>query len=89
MQRLVQFVHHDRPVGVLPPFLADELALAVVPERRLGDQEGFRQLVLADEAGVKVYIISHVASGPFTADRFEREMQANAETMIRALVVGG
>ena len=42
--------------------------------------------VLRDEAGVKVYTISHIASGPFTADRFEREMQANVETMIRALV---
>ena len=32
--------------------------------------------VLRDEAGVTVYIISHIASGPFTADKFEREMQA-------------
>ena len=42
--------------------------------------------VLQDEAGVKVYIITHIASGAFTADRFEREMQTNVETMIRALV---
>ena len=42
--------------------------------------------VLRDEAGVSVFIISHIASGPFTADKFEREMQQNAETMIRALV---
>ena len=42
--------------------------------------------VLRDEAGVSVFIISHVASGPFTADKFEREMQQNADTMIRALV---
>ena len=42
--------------------------------------------VLRDEAGVRVYTISHIASGPFTADRFERDMQANVETMIRALV---
>ena len=41
--------------------------------------------VLRDEAGVNVYIISHIASGPFTADKFEREMQQNADTMIRAL----
>ncbi len=41
--------------------------------------------VLRDEAGVTVHVISHIASGPFTADRFEREMQANVETMIRAL----
>jgi len=42
--------------------------------------------VLRDEAGVTVFIISHIASGPFTADKFEREMQENADTMIRALV---
>ena len=42
--------------------------------------------VLHDEAGVKVYIISHVASGQFTADKFEREMQQNVDTMVRALV---
>jgi zinc transport system substrate-binding protein len=42
--------------------------------------------VLRDEAGVSVFIISHIASGPFTGDKFEREMQQNADTMIRALV---
>ncbi len=42
--------------------------------------------VLRDEAGVRVYIISHIASGPYSADKFEREMQRNVETMIRALV---
>jgi zinc transport system substrate-binding protein len=45
--------------------------------------------VLRDEAGVKVYIITHIASGAFTADRFEREMQKNVEAMIRALVTEG
>jgi len=44
--------------------------------------------VLRDEAGVNVYVISHIASGQFTADKFEREMQDNAGTMIRALVKG-
>jgi zinc transport system substrate-binding protein len=42
--------------------------------------------VLQDEAGVKVYIISHIASGAYTADKFERDMQENIDTMIRALV---
>jgi hypothetical protein len=36
---------------------------------------------------VSVFIISHIASGPFTADKFEREMQQNVDTMIRALGV--
>ena len=31
-------------------------------------------------------VFSHIASGAFTADKFEREMQKNVETMIRALV---
>jgi len=44
--------------------------------------------VLRDEAGVKVYVITHIASGPYTADKFEREMQRNVDTMIRALVTG-
>ena len=45
--------------------------------------------VLRDEAGVKVYIITHIASGEYTADKFEREMQRNVETMVRALVTAG
>jgi zinc transport system substrate-binding protein len=43
--------------------------------------------VLRDEAGVRVYVISHIASGAFSSDKFEREMQRNVDTMIRALVV--
>jgi zinc transport system substrate-binding protein len=42
--------------------------------------------VLQDEAGVKVYVITHIASGAYTADKFEREMQKNVDTMVRALV---
>ncbi len=45
--------------------------------------------VLTDEAHVKVYIITHIASGDYTADKFEREMQRNVDTMIRALVTEG
>ena len=42
--------------------------------------------VLRDEAGVTAYVITHIASGAYTAEKFEREMQRNVETMIRALV---
>jgi zinc transport system substrate-binding protein len=42
--------------------------------------------VLKDEGGVKVYTITHIASGEYSADKFEREMQRNVDTMIRALV---
>jgi zinc transport system substrate-binding protein len=42
--------------------------------------------VLRGEAGVRVYTISHIASGAYTADKFEKEMQRNVDTMIEALV---
>jgi len=42
--------------------------------------------VLQDEGGAKVYVITHIASGDYTADKFEREMQRNVDTLIRALV---
>jgi zinc transport system substrate-binding protein len=45
--------------------------------------------VLEDETGVKVYVITHISSGPYTADKFEREMQQNVDTMIRALGTEG
>lgn len=42
--------------------------------------------VLRDETGVRVYVISHIASGAYTPDKFEKEMQKNADTLVRALV---
>jgi zinc transport system substrate-binding protein len=42
--------------------------------------------VLRDEGHARVYVISHIASGPFTADKFETEMQKNVESMVQALV---
>src|SRR5579864_7953249 len=42
--------------------------------------------VLQGETGVRVYTISHIASGAYTADKFEKEMQRNVDTMIEALV---
>ena len=41
--------------------------------------------VLRDEAGVKVYTITHIASGAYTPDKFEKEMQRNVDTMIRVM----
>ena len=42
--------------------------------------------MLRGETGVRVYIISHIASGAYTADKFEKEMQRNVDTMVEALV---
>ena len=42
--------------------------------------------VLRDEGGARVYLISHIASGQYTADKFELEMQKNVDSMVQALV---
>jgi zinc transport system substrate-binding protein len=41
--------------------------------------------VLRDATGVKVFIITHIASGEYTADKFEKEMTKNADTLVTAL----
>ncbi len=42
--------------------------------------------VVRDATGARVYVISHIARGEYTADEFERTMQRNVATMIQALV---
>lgn len=37
------------------------------------------------ETGVKVFTLSHITDGPYTADKFEVEMRVNIETLARAL----
>lgn len=41
--------------------------------------------VLEDAAGAKVHVISHVATGPYTALKFEQEMEHNLLVIIEAL----
>lgn len=41
--------------------------------------------VLRDSAGVRVQVIGHIASGPYTADKFEREMTRNVDALVKAL----
>lgn len=48
------------------------------PEKLLG--------TLREATGAKVYVISHVATGEYTAARFETDMAKNAETLLQALV---
>jgi zinc transport system substrate-binding protein len=38
-----------------------------------------------EEAGVRTYVISHVATGPYRTERFEEEMQKNLDTIVAAL----
>lgn len=41
--------------------------------------------VLRSSAGVNVSVITHIASGEYTADKFEKEMARNADTLVSAL----
>lgn len=41
--------------------------------------------VLKGSAKVDVHIITHIASGAYTADKFEKEMARNADTLVKAL----
>lgn len=43
--------------------------------------------VLHENGQARVYLISHIASGAFTPEKFEDEMQKNADAMVQALVV--
>jgi zinc transport system substrate-binding protein len=52
-------------------------------------EEGFPQPLLdvvREATGARVYVISHIARGEYTADEFERAMQRNVAAMIQALV---
>lgn len=42
--------------------------------------------VLRDEGKARVYLISHIATGKYSADEFEKQMQKNVDSMIKALV---
>src|SRR5207253_2247324 len=42
--------------------------------------------VLHDEGHARVYVISHIATGAYTPDKFETEMQNNVDTVVKALV---
>jgi len=79
--------------GLVPS--AQELASMVTLLQRdkirvVFSEESFPQplvKVLRDEGGARLYLLSHIASGPYTADKFEVEMLKNVDAMVQALVV--
>ncbi|MBM4014974.1 MAG: ABC transporter substrate-binding protein [Planctomycetes bacterium] len=78
--------------GLVPS--AAELAAAIGSIRReqltvIFTEEGFPAPLLEvvrREAGAAVHVLSHVATGDYTDDKFEREMAENAAVLVRALV---
>lgn len=79
--------------GLLPS--AKELSEMVDLIRREGVRVVFSEAsfpeplldVLRKEGHARVYIISHIASGEYTPQKFEDEMQKNVDSMVQALVV--
>lgn len=52
-------------------------------------EEDFPDKLLAtlkEATAAKVYVISHVATGAYTPEKFEREMETNAKALVTALV---
>jgi zinc transport system substrate-binding protein len=52
-------------------------------------EEDFPDKLLAtlqQATGAKVFVLSHVATGPYTVDKFEKEMATNADRLVEALV---
>ena len=41
--------------------------------------------IIYEETGCRIYRLSHISHGPYTADKFERDIQGNLDDMIRAL----
>ncbi|MNX89543.1 hypothetical protein D3C86_1215610 [compost metagenome] len=41
------------------------------------------------ESGVKLYPLSHISYGEYTADKYEKEMTGNLNTVVRAIQESG
>jgi zinc transport system substrate-binding protein len=76
--------------GVLPTAreLSDIVALVRAQDVRVVlSEESFPEAFVAElrSAGAKVVVVSHIATGVFSNERFEAEMTANLATIVRAL----
>ena len=78
--------------GLIPSAkeLADMIELIAKEKIRVVlTEEDFPDKLLAtlkEATAAKVYVISHVATGAYTPDKFEREMEVNAKALVTALV---
>jgi zinc transport system substrate-binding protein len=69
-------------LGAMVDLIKREKIAVVLSEESFPD----KMLAVLRETGAKVFIITHIASGEYTADKFEKEMQRNADTLVAALV---
>ena len=63
--------------------LRREKIRVVFSEERFPDQ---MLRPLREASAARVYVLSHIATGDYTAEKFEKEMEENLRTMIKALV---
>lgn len=45
--------------------------------------------IIYEETGCRIYRLSHISHGPYTADKFERDIQGNLDDIIKALSDAG
>lgn len=69
-------------LGTVVTLLKKEKITTVLSEERFPQP----LLEVLKETGARVYVISHVATGAYTPEKFETEMKANADMLVRALV---
>lgn len=74
-----------------------QLAETIATMRRLDVQVIFSELnfpsayveTIRRETGIRLYSFSHISHGDYTADRFEREMTRNMDTLVQAMLETG
>lgn len=70
-------------LGEMVQLLEREKVEVVLTEESFPD----KLLAVLKAAGpVRTYVVGHIATGEFTADKFEKEMRVNGDTLVRALV---
>ncbi len=78
--------------GLVPSAAELQEMIALIRREKIGvvfSEESFPEPLLKtlrESARVRVHLISHVATGTYAADKFEREMEDNLKSMVRALV---
>ncbi len=81
--------------GLVPSAAELQEMIALIRREKIGvvfSEETFPEALLRtlrEATGARVRVIRHVATGDYTADKFEREMEENLGTLVRALVQEG
>ena len=78
--------------GLVPSAAELKEMIDLIRREKIGvvfSEESFPEALLQtlkEASGARVYLISHVATGAYAADKFERDMGQNLKNMVQALV---